>query len=137
MSGLSRTPGKRVQVNSLTGVRIPVPPPVEPPRARTVKTGLSAGLELAFCLVQRAVPIDFGRLRSCLAPNGAWQAHAVLQTPNGATRRAVAITVHPHPDLLGAADSLLGVPRAFDPRHPLSLSLRTGADARRLGWALL
>ena len=27
MSGLSRTPGKRVQVHSLTGVRIPPSPP--------------------------------------------------------------------------------------------------------------
>src|SRR5690606_15562204 len=36
MSGLSRTPGKRVGVNSPSGVRIPLPPPVAQPPCRAI-----------------------------------------------------------------------------------------------------
>ncbi len=37
MSGLSRTPGKRVQGNTLTGVRIPLSPPTP---SKQIKTNL-------------------------------------------------------------------------------------------------
>ncbi len=41
MSGLSRTPGKRVQVNNLSGVRIPLSPPASSDHVKTKTTLLS------------------------------------------------------------------------------------------------
>ena len=51
MSGLSRTPGKRVQDNILTGVRIPLPPPES---LNTIPD--QSGARLAFPKHLRRVP---------------------------------------------------------------------------------